>query len=77
MLFRSNELENRKLSFVNHQVNENLLKSAKTDAIVMHCLPAHWGEEITQEVLEGPQSVVFDQAENRLHAHKAIMALLM
>ena len=50
---------------------------ARPDAIVLHCLPAHRGEEITEEVLEGPQSFVFDQAENRLHVQKAIMALLM
>jgi len=53
------------------------LAAAKKDAIVMHCLPAHRGEEITAEVIDGPQSVVFDQAENRLHAQKAIMAAVM
>lgn len=61
----------------NYQINSKVLKMAKKDAIVMHCLPAHRGEEITDEVIEGPQSVVFDEAENRLHAQKAIMALLM
>lgn len=60
-----------------YQINRYMLKEAKSDAIVMHCLPAHRGEEITDEVMEGPQSVIFDQAENRLHVQKAIMALLM
>lgn len=60
-----------------YQINSELLKVAREDAIVMHCLPAHRGEEITEEVLEGPQSVVWDEAENRLHTQKAIMALLM
>lgn len=60
-----------------YQINSDVLKLAKRDAIVMHCLPAHRGEEITDEVIEGPQSVVFDEAENRLHAQKAIMALIM
>jgi ornithine carbamoyltransferase len=50
---------------------------AKADAIVMHCLPAHRGEEITTEVMDGPHSVVVDQAENRLHVQKAIMEILM
>jgi ornithine carbamoyltransferase len=50
---------------------------AEPEAIVMHCLPAHRGEEITEEVIEGPQSVVFDEAENRMHAHKAILAALL
>jgi len=50
---------------------------AKKDAIVLHCLPAHRGEEITDEVLDGPQSMVFDQAENRLHIQKAVLALLL
>ena len=60
-----------------YQINKELLKVARPDAIVLHCLPAHRGEEITDDVIEGPQSVVFDQAENRLHVQKAIMALLM
>ena len=63
--------------FKDYQVNQTLMDLAKTDAIVMHCLPAHRGEEITEDVLEGNQSVVFDEAENRLHVQKAIMALLM
>ncbi|MEG0798136.1 MAG: ornithine carbamoyltransferase [Acidaminococcaceae bacterium] len=60
-----------------YQINQELLHVARPDAIVLHCLPAHRGEEITEDVLEGPQAVVFDQAENRLHVQKAIMALLM
>ena len=60
-----------------YQLNERLLKRAKPDAIVMHCLPAHRGEEITTEVLDGPQSVVLDQAENRLHAQKAVLVKLL
>lgn len=60
-----------------YQINSELLKVAREDALVMHCLPAHRGEEITEKVLEGPQSVVWDEAENRLHTQKAIMALLM
>lgn len=67
----------RMKDFMGYQIDSAILKQAKSDAIVMHCLPAHRGEEITEEVLEGPQSVVFDEAENRLHAHKAIMALLL
>lgn len=67
----------RKEALGDYQINEELLKVARPDAIVLHCLPAHRGEEITEAVIEGPQSVVFDQAENRLHVQKAIMALLM
>jgi ornithine carbamoyltransferase len=60
-----------------YQINADLLKLASPHAIVMHCLPAHRDEEITDEVIEGPQSVVWDQAENRLHTEKAVLALLM
>jgi len=56
-----------------YQLNRALLKGAAPDAIVMHCLPAHRGEEITDEVMDGPQSVVFDEAENRLHAQKGVL----
>lgn len=71
------EREERLRVFPAYQVNEKLLAHAKKEAIVLHCLPAHRGEEITEEVLEGPQSVVFDQAENRLHVQKALLALLV
>ena len=67
----------RKEALGDYQINRELLKAARPDAMVLHCLPAHRGEEITEEVIEGPQSFVFDQAENRLHVQKAIMALLM
>lgn len=60
-----------------YQINQSLLDVARPDCIVLHCLPAHRGEEITEDVIEGPHSCVFDQAENRLHVQKAIMALLM
>ena len=63
--------------FKPYQLNSKLLAAAAPGALVMHCLPAHRGEEITEEVLEGPQSVVFDQAENRMHVQKAIMAKLL
>ncbi|HUZ67099.1 MAG TPA: ornithine carbamoyltransferase, partial [Beijerinckiaceae bacterium] len=57
-----------------YQVNAKLMAAAEKDAIFMHCLPAHRGEEVTDEVMDGPGSVVFDEAENRLHAHKGILA---
>lgn len=63
--------------FEKYQLNSNLLKLAPKDVIVMHCLPAHRGEEITDEVLEGPNSVVWDQSENKLHMTKAILEMLM
>ncbi|MBM4310674.1 MAG: ornithine carbamoyltransferase [Deltaproteobacteria bacterium] len=64
-------------SFSSYQVNERLLSASKKDVIVMHCLPAHRGEEITDAVMDGPNSAVFDQAENRLHVQKAILEILM
>lgn len=63
--------------FEGFQVNNQLMSCAKPDAIFLHCLPAHRGEEVAAEVIDGPQSVVFDQAENRLHAQKSIMVRLM
>src|SRR3977135_3651636 len=71
------EYERRRRAFQGYQVNAALLRHAKPDAIVMHDLPAHRGEEITDEGLDGPQSVVFDQAENRLHTQKAILCWLL
>jgi len=59
------------------QLNSELMKKAKSDVLVMHCLPAHRGQEITDDVVDGPNSIVFDEAENRLHAQKAVMKLLM
>ncbi len=69
--------EQKKRLLKDFQVNGDLLRQAKEDCIVMHCLPANRGEEITDEVMDGPHSVVFDQAENRLHIQKAIMLKLM
>ncbi|MDD3042798.1 MAG: ornithine carbamoyltransferase [Methanosarcinaceae archaeon] len=71
------EKEKRFKVFEGYQVNDELLALAKPDVIVEHCLPAHRGEEISAEVMDGPHSVVFDEAENRLHAHKAIILKLM
>ena len=63
--------------FLPYQVNSRLLSHASPDAIFLHCLPAHRGEEVTDEVIDSPRSVVFQQAENRLHAQKSIMLYLM
>ena len=67
----------RRRAFRGYQVNAAVVKRAKPTALVMHCLPAHRGEEITADVIDGPQSVVFDQAENRLHAQKAVLVWLL
>jgi len=71
------EAEERRRRFAGYIVDEPLLALAHRDAIVLHCLPAHRGEEITDAVLEGPRSAVFDEAENRLHAQKALLELLL
>lgn len=71
------EQEKREKALKDYQINERLMQMAQADALVMHCLPAHRGEEITAEVIDGHRSVVMDQAENRLHVQKAIMEILM
>jgi ornithine carbamoyltransferase len=71
------EQELRAQAFAEFKVDEGLMALAHPRAIFLHCLPAHRGEEVTEEVLEGPQSRIFDEAENRLHAQKALMAMLM
>ncbi|MCX7832959.1 MAG: ornithine carbamoyltransferase [Ignavibacteria bacterium] len=74
---QESEKEKRKRDLLAFQLNSELMKKAKSDVLVMHCLPAHRGEEITDEVMDGPNSIVFDQAENRMHTQKAILKLLM
>jgi ornithine carbamoyltransferase len=69
--------ERRLEAFQRYQVNDRLLGFAPGEALVMHCLPAHRGEEITDAVLDGPRSLILDQAENRLHAQKAIIVTLL
>ncbi|MFD1139420.1 ornithine carbamoyltransferase [Paenibacillus urinalis] len=71
------EQQAREAAFADYQVNEELVKGAKKDYIFLHCLPAHRGEEVSEGVIDGPNSAIFDQAENRLHAQKALMAALM
>ena len=71
------EAEARKKLFMPYQVNEAMFDRAAGDAVFMHCLPAHRGEEVTAGVIDSPRSVVFQEAENRLHAQKAIMLELM
>jgi ornithine carbamoyltransferase len=74
---QESEQEERKKVFKYYQINKKVLKEAKKDALVMHCLPAHRGEEITADVIDGPHSVVIDEAENRLHVQKAILEILL
>nr|WP_263323096.1 ornithine carbamoyltransferase [Neobacillus sp. Marseille-Q6967] len=71
------ETEKRLQDLKDYQVNQELCQLAKEDYIFLHCLPAHRGEEVTAEIIDGPHSVVFDEAENRLHAQKAILKLLL
>jgi ornithine carbamoyltransferase len=71
------EYAERKKVFARYQINEGLMARAQPQALFMHCLPAHRGEEVSEEVIESSASVVFDQAENRLHAQKALMLMLM
>jgi ornithine carbamoyltransferase len=70
------EAEERKKLFQPYQVNIELFNKAKSDAIFMHCLPAHYGDEVTYDVAKDPRSVIYDQAENRMHAQKAVMVLV-
>ena len=74
---QESEQQDRMKVFAPYQLNEQLAGYANKDYLFLHCLPAHRGEEVTAEIIDGPHSKVFDEAENRLHAHKAIMALLM
>jgi len=71
------EAEKKRKLFYGYQVNRDLVNLAKPDVIVMHCLPAHRGEEITDDVIDGPNSVVFDQAENKLYLHEALLEMLL
>ena len=71
------ENEARRKAFANWRVDESLMRMAKPDALFMHCLPAHRGEEVTAEVIDGPQSVVWDEAENRMHVQKALLEYLL
>ena len=74
---QESESRDRERAFGAYQVDSDLMAAAKPDALFMHCLPAHRGEEVAAEVLDGPQSVVWEEAENRLHAQKALMEMLM
>jgi ornithine carbamoyltransferase len=71
------ENEARRKAFADWRVDTEMMAAADKDAVFMHCLPAHRGEEMTAEVIDGPQSVVWDEAENRLHAQKALMEFLL
>jgi ornithine carbamoyltransferase len=74
---QESEAEARRRIFLPYQVNAALMARAGGDAVFMHCLPAHRGDEVTDEVADAPPSMIFEQAENRLHAQKAVMLALM
>ena len=74
---QESEAEQRARIFSAYQVNETLFAEARPDAVFMHCLPAKRGQEVTDSVMESPRSVVFDQAENRLHVQKALLMMLL
>jgi ornithine carbamoyltransferase len=74
---QEDEQKKREIAFNNFQVNQQTMQAANSDALFMHCLPAHRGEEVTAEVIDGPQSVIFPEAENRLHAQKALLEFLI
>jgi ornithine carbamoyltransferase len=74
---QEDEQKKREIAFRDFQVNAGVMKAANADALFMHCLPAHRGEEVSSEVIDGPQSVVFVEAENRLHAQKALLEFLI
>jgi ornithine carbamoyltransferase len=76
MGFEEEKIE-RKRDFADWQVDQEMMNEASKDAIFMHCLPAHRGEEVTSEVIDGPQSVVWEEAENRLHVQKALLEYLL
>jgi ornithine carbamoyltransferase len=69
------DIEQRKVAFAKYQINDDTIKLSKPDSIFMHCLPGYRGEEMTDSVVEGPHSVVFDEGENRMHTEKAVLAL--
>ena len=71
------EQKQREVAFKDYQINAEIMNAAHNDALFMHCLPAHRGEEVTAEVIDGPQSVIFPEAENRLHAQKALLEFLL
>ena len=74
---QEHEQQLREQAFKDYQVTQEIMDNANSDALFMHCLPAHRGEEVAAEVIDGQQSVIYDEAENRLHAQKALLELLM